>query len=289
MLKSAKFRFSFVILAFFVFYSLFLVISKKYFYSSNNPPFWGTVWIDNNILNASDPSSFINASYEGIGYRTMYDRRTSYEGIGYRTMYDLRTSGWKNLYPFLFRATFSDGLVTEIQVNPEFETKENALEEAQKYAFYIGKLPTALREKVETVWIHKGDNAYGGGNNNILIHTGAGERDIANGFIEEVLMHEASHTSLDPDHANSEGWLAAQEEDGHFISTYARDYPLREDIAESYLMYFAVRYKPDRISASLKETILNTIPNRIAYFDSMNLNMHNSVNDSGSRLFEKEK
>ena len=31
-------------------------------------------------------------------------------------------------------------------------------------------MPTVLRTDVETVWIHKGEEPWGGGNNNLLIH-----------------------------------------------------------------------------------------------------------------------
>ena len=41
---------------------------------------------------------------------------------------------------------------------------------------------------------------------------------------------------------------SAQETDGVFISDYARDFPDREDIAESVLPYFAVRYRPERLA-----------------------------------------
>ena len=47
-----------------------------------------------------------------------------------------------------------------------------------------------------------------------------------------------------------------------------------EDIAESYLPYLAIRYRPERISKSLKEKIEKTIPNRIRYFDNKNFNMY---------------
>ena len=33
-----------------------------------------------------------------------------------------------------------------------------------------------------------------------------------------------------------------------FISEYARDHPDREDIAESFLPYLAVRYRPERLT-----------------------------------------
>ena len=109
------------------------------------------------------------------------------------------------------------------------------------------------------------------GNNNILIHVGQADLYVNDGILEETLVHEASHTSLDADHAASSGWIAAQQADNVFISTYARDNPSREDIAESFLLYLALRYREDRIDQSLKDTIMNTMPNRVAYFDNLNL------------------
>ena len=75
-------------------------------------------------------------------------------------------------------------------------------------------------------------------------------------------------------HASAPDWLAAQIADGTFISTYARDFPDREDIAESFLPYLAVRYRSERISQALADTILQTIPNRIAYFDNQSFDMY---------------
>ena len=87
-------------------------------------------------------------------------------------------------------------------------------------------------------------------------------------------MHEAVHTSLDAAHASSPGWLAAQAADATFISSYAQDFPTREDIAETFVPYLAVRYRSDRISQSLANTILAAIPNRIAYLDSQSFDMY---------------
>jgi hypothetical protein len=82
------------------------------------------------------------------------------------------------------------------------------------------------------------------------------------------------HTSLDAGNAAAAGWIAAQIADSGFISTYARDNPQREDIAESFLPYLAVRYRSDRITQGLKDTIDQTIPHRIAYFDGLGLAMY---------------
>jgi hypothetical protein len=189
-------------------------------------------------------------------------------------MFDRRVNAWITVDAYLFNASFDDGLAAEIQVNPEFGGSAAALVQAETYAEVIGRLPTALRSDVETVSIHMGTQPFGGGNNNLLIHIGQADLYVLEGILEETLVHEASHTSLDAAHAAAPGWLAAQVADANFISTYARDFPNREDVAESFLLYVALRFRADRISQSLMNTILQTIPSRIAYFDAQLLDMH---------------
>ena len=231
------------------------IISTQSF--CKEPPFWGTIFIEPNIVTPQDPSSFINVLFKGQALREMYDRRSS----------------WVNLHAFLFEAKFEDGSIIEMQVNPEFKDKSMAEIEAKKYAFLIGQLPAVLRKDIQTSWIHKGMESMGGGNNNILIHTGNTEALERDGILEETLIHEASHTSLDSYHAKNYGWQEAQRKDNHFISGYAKENPIREDIAESFLTYLAANYRSDRISPKLKSTILKTIPNRIKYFDNLNFDL----------------
>ena len=227
--------------------------------TSLDPPFSGTIFLDSDIITSLDPTSFQNLSSAGQGSRMMFDRRVN----------DFIT-----VDAYLFDATFDDGLVAEIQVNPEFGGSAAALAEAEKYAEVIGRLPTALRNDVQFVWIHKGVQPFGGGNNSLLIHTGQADLYTVDGILEETFVHEAAHTSLDAAHASAPAWLAAQSADGMFITTYARDFPIREDIAESFLLYLAIRYRSGRISPSLETTILQTMPNRIAYFDNQSLDIH---------------
>ncbi len=222
------------------------------------PPFSGTIFIDPDIITASDPTTFQTLTPKGQGLRTMFDRRPA---------------AFIQVQAYLFDAAFSDGLTAEVQVNPEFGSADAARVQAEKYAVAIGRIPRALRVSVATVWIHQGVQPFGGGNNNLLIHVGQGDLYIADGILEETFVHEAAHTSLDAGHANSPGWVMAQTRDGNFISTYARDNPRTEDVAESFLPYLAVRFRPSRITQTLANTILQTIPNRIAYFDSLGLMM----------------
>lgn len=223
------------------------------------PPFAGTIFIDPDIITASDPTTFQGLTPAGQGSRVMFDRRVG---------------DWVTVDAYLFGATFDDGLTIEVQVNPEFGSSDAARVVALKYAEVIGRLPTALRAQAETVWIHRGVNPFGGGNNNLLIHTDQADLYEANGFLEETFVHEAAHTSLDAAHASAPGWMAAQDADPTFISTYAAEFPNREDIAESFLLYLAIRFRADRLSASLVNTIVQTMPNRIAYFDGLSLDMY---------------
>lgn len=219
----------------------------------------GTLFVDPDIVTSADPSVFAGVSYAGRANRVMFDRRVA---------------DWVEHEAFLFDATYTDGFEVEIQVNPEFGTSDAALVQAQRYGWLIGQMPRVLRGlDFQTVWIHRGDELWGAGNNSILIHTGKAAEYEAQGILEEVFLHEGAHTSLDSHHKNSEDWLAAQAADGDFISAYARDFPNREDLAESFPMWFAVRFREDQISARLATTIRSRIPNRLAYLDAQDFDI----------------
>ena len=223
------------------------------------PPFGGTVFITPNILDASDPTSLGSVTYAGRGERTIYDRRPDM---------------WITVDAYLFDAQY-DGQVLEFQVNPEFGNVEAAQTEVEKYAPAIGRLPTVLLSRARKVHLNAGHELFGGNayDRSFLIHTDYGEQHIRDGFLEEVLFHEAGHVSLDLAHADAPGWRTAQQADGVSISDYARDFPDREDVAESILTYFAVRYRPERLSEADRAAILAAIPNRLVYFDEQGLDM----------------
>jgi len=179
-----------------------------------------------------------------------------------------RRYDWVVLSPYMFDATFSDGLSMELEVNPEFDNEEQAMALAQKYLRVIGQLPTLLRVDVDTVWIHNGFEAFGGGNRNLLIHLDQASDYENKGILEEAFIHEASHTPLNSYQATDSEWLSAQAADDQYISTYASDFPTREDVAESFAMYYAVRHWSRGIPDGTKSIIVATMPNRIQYFDA---------------------
>jgi hypothetical protein len=232
------------------------------------PPYVGTIFVEPDLITADDPTDLLEVRFAGQGQRLMFDRRDNAFG---------QRNAW------LFDVEYRGGAVVEFQVNPEF-TQPQAAAEVAFYAPVIGRLPRALRTLLQTSWIHRGDEYFGGGNNNLLIHTGAiAQGYIQDGILEETLVHEAVHTSLDAAHAQSPGWLAAQAQDAEFISTYARDNPTREDLAESVVPWLATRCASGRLTSDLASTTMATIPARLAYLDALSLDL--SPWDCGRAIF----
>ncbi len=218
------------------------------------PPFGGTVWITPDILDASDPTSLSSVTYVGRGPREYWD--------GQR---------WITINAYLFDVRYA-GPEMEFQVHPELGGRASARREVDTYASALGRLPAVFLSQVAEVEIGASNSGFAGNVAGILhVHTGDGEKLID--FVEEIFLHEAAHASLDATHANTAAWRAAQEADGVFISDYARDHPDREDIAESILPYFAVRYRPERLTETDRAAILAAIPNRLAYFDEQGFDM----------------
>lgn len=220
------------------------------------PPFAGTVWIDAFVLTPTSETDFLSAMYRGVERRQTFDRRVD---------------SWVTRSMHIVEARFECGKpMIEVLVNTEFEPKA-ALAQAKKYSQMAGQLPPGLRRNVNELWIHGGQYPAGGGNNSILIHTDELERHAH--FAEEVLLHEAAHTSLDYEWngtVDETEWRAVAALDGQYIPKYAQQYPVREDIAESYGAFAvwerAARTGERRNTAARIEA---TIPNRLQHFKEL--------------------
>lgn len=222
------------------------------------PSVEGTIFLSSTIMSQEDETTLVSITANGIGTRNMYDRRTD---------------SFNQEEARLFNAFYSDGFTIEIQVNPEF-TDTEALAESQKYGTEVGRLPKVLKRDVESMWIHKGVQAFGGGNYNLLIHTGNSETIYEpRNILLETLVHEGAHTSLDSYIKDDPDWIYAQEADGTFISEYARDNSTREDIAETFLLYLAYRYRPESLTEQLKAFIKEAVSYRMDYFDKQNFEL----------------
>lgn len=239
----------------FILYSVALIFTSTFLCAQ---PYSITAYIEPSVIKSDDVSSLQSVVYVGQGMNWVFDRRVD---------------DWVYINTYLFDISYDDGITSQVQVNPEFDLSSATLE-AEKYAYIMGQLPACLRIGVDKIWIHMGTESFGGGFDAVLIHTGQSASYELLGILEEVLVHEATHTALDASHATSLGWLGAQNLDGGYISSYAASDPAIEDLAESFLTWIMVRQCDLRISSLDSLTISQTIPNRLAYFDSQNFNMY---------------
>ena len=228
--------------------------------------FVAALFTNEDIINEKDPTTFQNIVFVKKKTIKWWDRRGASGGYAAARQITFKA--------FIFKATFLKGRrdIT-IRVNAEFETENKAKEQAIKYAKIIGQLPNFLTTKnLKTLTIHKGNEKWGGGNNDILIHA-SNEDYRKSSFEEEVAIHEAGHATLDPQWHGSikrSKWNKAMKADNKFVSPYAKRFPTREDIAETINWWIAVRCKSDRISKLTYEKIILGIPNRLKYLDEQN-------------------
>jgi len=223
--------------------------TASYLFSKN-------LYTDCDIVSKNDPTSFKSL---------VFVKKTSVE------TFDRRINKRKPTKVFRFNATFENARKIKIHVNREFKSENKAEKQALKYGKMVGQLPNFLRKNIKTVTIHKGNKPWGGGYNDILIHTG--DTGAKGKCGEEVMMHESGHTSLDwafGGSIKSTKWKKAAKADNIFISKYAQQFPGREDVAETINWWIAVRCKPDTISKLNYKKILEGIPNRLKYLDEQN-------------------
>jgi hypothetical protein len=225
--------------------------------ASSQPLFGNTVWFDPDIITEDDPSSFVEVVAAGTGKRNVFDRRTN---------------SFNQIEAILFKARFGSDTEVEVRINPEF-SQSDATAAAIRHATAIGRIPAFLFASLETITIHKGKELYGGGGNDLLIHTEQTADYEADGVLEEVFIHEATHTTIDGRHASAANWRAAQKADGRAISPYARDHPASEDLSETMGPYLAARFRADRLEPGVAAKLEAALPNRLKYLDCLELSM----------------
>lgn len=200
---------------------------------------------------------------------------------------------------FVFHASYSDGSMVEFLANPEYGSSERAKPDINFWAEMFGSVPIFMRKdaRVSVHMANKCGFAYSGDENHFLVYSGTIKTRSTLFFetfdvysitdidpnvavynevydypgqaqAEEILIHEGAHAAIDHLVKDDPNWQFAQESDGRYISYYARNNSEREDIAESFLAWMILRFGRS-YSARFDLTILETIPNRIAYFDDL--------------------
>ena len=228
----------------------------------------GTVWQETGVITESDPTALDSIVDAGRGLRGFFD-----------PFPDERR--WRNdLDVFLFTAHFGTHTM-EIQAHPAYLTRDSARVAAEMFVPPMGRLPRVLIVRGREIELTPTPEGGAGGNRCGGIYHWQGPG--FGGFVEEVALHEGSHATLEqcdwPRENTVSGingdpaWQAAQAADSLFISQYARDNPYREDVAETLLWWFVSRCVPDRVHPAYKYHVDAGIPQRLAYLDSLDLDM----------------
>ena len=207
---------------------------------------------------------------------------SSYQGIENRLFYDKSIPDFINYDAYVFKVNFKDGLILDFEIKTDFTLSE-ALEIEKKFSPKIGQLGKELRKNINSIEFLKGEFGASAQKSEDLVYANITLHiDWINNIVEtrpdgdrteELFIHEAAHLSIDPYVYGKVEWNEAVNLDGNFISTYAKDNPNNEDIAETFQAYIAVKFFPERISNNLRDTILSVCLNRFKYFDSLNLDL----------------
>ena len=231
------------------------------------PPFAGTMWDLPDLITSSDYTVYSTSSYQGVQTRLFYDKSIP---------------DFINYPAHIYKVNFGDGLSVDFEIYSEF-TEDEANSIKQKYAPLMGQLGKELRKNIKSIEFLKGEEGASAQRSedlnyaNITFHidwlNNIVETRLDGDKTEELFIHESAHLSIDPYVYGKQEWTNAVNLDGNYISTYAQDNPNSEDIAETFQAYIAVKYFPDRISNSLRDTILSVCLNRFKYFDSLNLDL----------------
>lgn len=218
------------------------------------PPFSSTSDTVFDIIRTGDPSTFRCLSYDGRDTRQMWDKRV--DGEDYHDTY-------------LFRAHFTDGPPVDFIVNPEFGSQEAARAEVERYTHALGQLAPLFRQNIRQIGIHKGMPTYSAGTGKIFVYADRTSLRISENHLEESLLHEAVHASLDANHRLAPDWVAVQQQDPGFLTDYAASRPEREDLAETALFAWGLLHHPDRIPPVDSRDIRAQVPARLAYLNQL--------------------
>ena len=246
------------------------------------PPFRDLPWTWPGIITSADPSSLQDVTYAGRGRRDFWE-----------------SWRWVEITVHVYTATYRDGTEIEIHVSPEWRRRrgraaqagwehgdppndspaydqrverQRMTAEVEFVANVIGRLPGAYIERIRIATLDAGYQVASANRERRTVHFHSRFNDKMESFgsTEEYYIHEAGHL-FDDEFLDTDCWREAQISDGEFISEYAALVPDREDLAETLIAYYALRYRPGRLDPDTERKIRETIPARIKCMDGWGL------------------
>lgn len=240
-------------------YSLILLacITASSFAQQVNPRFENSVVSHNiDLIRSDDPTVIHSIEYVGTGRREMPDKRND-------ELFDQNS--------YVFKLAYRDRESLEIWAHSDFSDAQAATGYVELIANAVGKLPKAMRHKLDHIVLHKGNEtafAEHLGHFFVLYSDNVSIR-FENNDLEETVFHESVHATLDYIVSNDIGWKKAQTKDLAYITEYAQKYSFKEDLAESAIFAFSLSLASDRLPADLKQWLETNTPHRLNYLDRL--------------------
>lgn len=243
------------------------------------------------IRRPSDPSALDGIDYEGVVTHTLPDRRREYpEEIDVTTTFHL------------YKITYIDGTYLDFYVNEEIK-EEKVKPLVEEISYFYGQLPTSLRSNFRFFGVHDGFPNIALREYGYTMHLGFYEMGRSNGNMQDFLVHELGHVALDwiqsyhgiwgekfvQDYNPIDGdrWAQAQLDDGSFITEYAQNVPLMEemdagpfmiyigseDVADTLVFYLSSRLNADYYHPKLLATWETILENRFKILDELDFSL----------------
>jgi len=93
---------------------------------------------------------------------------------------------------------------------------------------------------------------------------------IANHDLEETVFHESVHATMDLACEQPESsWNLARVKDNSYITSYAAEFPEKEDLAESALFAYTMIKHTGRLPSEVESWIRTNAPNRLLFFNTI--------------------
>lgn len=221
------------------------------------PPFVNSV-VSNDLrfILDTDPNAQVSFRFVERGRREMPDKRTE------------KLSAEAYVFEAAYRAEENAKHTVQISANRDFGSRAKAAAYARKLARAIGLQPELFRNVLRHVVLHNGDEtafAEERGGFFVIYSENMDDR-IGTNDLQHTVFHECAHVALEKEHAASAGWVAAQDADGGFVTEYARDNPVKEDVPESAIFAYALLNYPGRLATEVEAAVREAMPNRLAYF-----------------------
>ncbi|UVK40988.1 hypothetical protein LHFGNBLO_002528 [Mesorhizobium sp. AR10] len=172
---------------------------------------------------------------------------------------------------YTFEVAFADQSQVGLWVHPSVGTREDAEELAALLVGPLGRLPAVMRQRLSHVVVHSGDHTAFAEHlgHFFAVYADNLQKRIATHDLEETVFHESVHATLDAQWAESAEWRQAQAADGAFITAYAAEVPVGEDLAESALFAFTYLRHPERLPPEVVRGVERIMPARLSFFETI--------------------